>query len=66
MPQDLVDQNTQVRISIEAETATGPATLSPSVFAEVMSVEMSPDSSDITLQIEDYGAMNSMEVTVLR
>ncbi len=66
MPQDMVDQNTQVRISIEAETATGPATLTPSVFAEVMSVEMSPDSSDITLQIEDYGAMNSMEVTVLR
>lgn len=58
--------NGQVRVSIMAETENGTISVPASVFARVDSALGGPSSDTITLLVEDYGALDTTEVTAFR
>lgn len=66
VPQSYVDNNSQIRVTVATQGISGTQVVTPNLYAEVVAVELNPDGSTMTLQVEDYGALNSMEVTALR
>ncbi len=66
IPQDLVTARTPVRIDVSMTTPEGTKDVGASVFAKVLSARASSDGSDLTLNIEDFGAMDSAEVNAYR
>lgn len=66
MPKDLTDARTPVRISVSATTAAGTKDVGASVFAKVLSARSGANGADLTLNIEDFGAMDSAEVSSVR
>lgn len=66
MPRDLTEARTPVRISVSATTATGTKDVGASVFAKVLSARSGANGADLTLNIEDFGAMDSAEVSSVR
>lgn len=65
-PAALVAAHGQVRIGASQATATGAQMLDPLVYAQVLSAQTTAGTQDITLNVEDYGAVNSLEVGNLR
>lgn len=66
MPRELTEARTPVRISVSATTATGTKDVGASVFAKVLSARSGATGADLTLNIEDFGAMDSAEVSSVR
>ena len=67
MPPALRDSNAAVRVSVATVDAQGTQEIGPSVYARVVSARAGGiGSDDITLQIEDYGALNALEVEAFR
>ena len=66
LPPAMAEQRSPVRINVSATTDTGTAQVGPSVFAKVLSARNGADGADLTLQIEDYGALNALEVEAFR
>lgn len=67
MPDFLVNSRAPVRVSATVMTADGTTEIGSSVYARVMSARADGYASDdITLEIEDYGAMNALEVEAFR
>jgi flagellar basal-body rod modification protein FlgD len=66
LPQGMAEARTPVRITVSATTATGTAQVGPSVFAKVLSATSGSGGSEMTLNIEDYGALNALEVEAFR
>jgi flagellar basal-body rod modification protein FlgD len=66
VPQEIVDARGQVRLSVQAETPDGTQIIPTSVYGKVTSAQGGPTSDGITLEIEDYGTIDSIEVTAFR
>lgn len=66
VPADLVANRTPIRVSVSATGAEGTKTVGPQVYARVMSATSGGTAQDLTLQVEDYGAMNALEVNSIR
>lgn len=66
LPQAMVENRSPVRVTVSATTDKGTAPVGPSVFAKVLSARNGADGSDLTLQVEDYGALNALEVEAFR
>jgi flagellar basal-body rod modification protein FlgD len=67
MPPALTETNGAVRVSVMTADAQGTQEIGPSVYARVVSARAAGyGSDDITLQIEDYGALNALEVEAFR
>lgn len=66
MPAELVASRTPVRIAVSATTDEGTKSLGPQVYARVMSATSAAQGKDLTLQVEDYGAVNALEVDSIR
>lgn len=66
MPEELVTSRTPVRIAVSATTDEGTQSLGPQVYARVTSATSSAQGKDLTLQVEDYGAVNALEVDSIR
>lgn len=67
LPAGMAEARTPVRITVSATTASGTSQVGPSVFAKVLSASSGGSgSSDMTLNIEDYGALNALEVEAFR
>lgn len=66
MPAELVAARMPVRVSVSATTATGTQQVGPQVYARVLSAQAGTAGSDLTLQVEDYGALNALEIEALR
>ncbi|OYU17703.1 MAG: flagellar biosynthesis protein FlgD, partial [Rhodobacteraceae bacterium PARR1] len=66
VPADLAASRTPIRVSVSATGAEGTKTVSPQVYARVMSATSGGTAQDLTLQVEDYGAMNALEVNSIR
>lgn len=66
VPADLVAKRTPIRVSVSATGAEGSKTVGPQVYARVMSATSGGKAQDLTLQVEDYGAMNALEVNSIR
>jgi flagellar basal-body rod modification protein FlgD len=63
----LTQTNGAVRVSVTSIDAQGAQDIGPSVYARVVSARAGGfGSDDITLQIEDYGALNALEVEAFR
>lgn len=66
LPAGLADARTPVRITVNAATDAGTQQIGPSVFAKVLSARNGADGADMTLQVEDYGALNALEIEAFR
>lgn len=66
LPAGLRASRAPVRVSVETMTGGAQGSVGPSVYARVTGVEMPADSDEINLRVEDYGLMNSLEITALR
>ena len=66
LPPGMADARTPVRITVSATTASGTAQVGPSVFAKVLSARAGAEGADMTLQVEDYGALDALEVEAFR
>lgn len=67
MPEELVQSRQPIRVSVSMATASGTQQVGPSVYARVVSATAGGvNSNDVTLQIEDYGALNALEVESFR
>ena len=66
VPPAIQATNGQVRVSIMAEAENGTISVPVSVFARVDSALGGPTSDTITLLVEDYGALDTTEVTAFR
>lgn len=67
LPQSLRESHGAVRVSVATVDADGTQEVGPSVYARVVSARAAGyGSDDITLQIEDYGALNALEVEAFR
>lgn len=66
LPAGIADSRTPVRITVSATTSQGTAQVGASVFARVLSASTGTTASDMTLQVEDYGALNALEVETVR
>lgn len=65
MPADLVKNRTPVRVTVSATTEAGTKQIGPQVYARVLSAQAGA-GADMTLQVEDYGALNALEIEALR
>lgn len=68
IPADLAAARQQMRIGATVLMSDGSALeIGPSVYAKVVSASTAGyGSDDITLQVEDYGALNALEVEAFR
>lgn len=66
LPAHLRDSRTPVRVSVQTLAGGAEGSIGPSVYARVTGVEMPAGSDEINLRVEDYGLMNSLEITALR
>lgn len=66
VPADLVANRTPIRVTVSATGAEGTKTVGPQVYARVVSATSGGTAQDLTLQVEDYGAMNALEVNSIR
>lgn len=66
LPANMIEARSPVRITVSATTAEGTAQVGPSVFARVLSASTGTTAADMTLQVEDYGALNALEVETVR
>ena len=66
IPQDMVTSRTPVRITIAATTPEGTKDIGASVFAKVLSARSRANGADLTLNIEDFGAIDSAEIDSFR
>ncbi len=66
LPQSMVEARSPIRVTVSATSDTGTAQVGPSVFAKVLSARNGANGADLTLQIEDYGALNALEVEAFR
>lgn len=66
LPPGMADARSPVRITVSATTTEGTAQVGPSVFARVLSASTGTTAADMTLQVEDYGALNALEVETVR
>lgn len=64
VPDDLAASRAPIRVSVSVTTASGTRVVDPQVYARVTSA--TADGTDLTLQVEDYGAMNALEVNSIR
>ena len=66
LPADLAASRGAVRVMAEA-TSEGRTSLPPtSVFARITGVEMPAGTDELTLDVEGYGQLNSLEINALR
>lgn len=66
LPPGMAEARSPLRVSVSATTSEGTAQVGPSVFARVLSATTGSSGADMTLQVEDYGALNALEVEAVR
>lgn len=66
VPANIRDANGAVRVSVDVGGNGQSAAIAPMVYARVIGVEVPSEGTDFTLNIEDYGLRNSLEISALR
>ncbi len=67
LPAGYAETRQAVRVGVTVVGENGTQEIGPSVYARVLSARAgAAGSDDITLQIEDYGALNALEVEAFR
>lgn len=66
IPQAIVTQRDQIRVTVTASQSSGTRSLDPMLYAPVLSASSAAGSDDVTLHVEDYGALSTLEIEALR
>ena len=66
VPAGLAASHGPIRVDVTLNNGTSSQQIGPSVFALVLSARVADGTDDITLQVEDYGDMNSLEISNFR
>ncbi len=66
VPTQIADSRSPVMVTVTGTSATGTISAPVSVFARVESALGGPATPNITLLVEDYGALDSLEVSAFR
>lgn len=66
LPSALVADRTAVRVSLSARGGDGAQALDPKVYARVLSASAGAQADDVTLQVEGFGALNTLEIESFR
>ncbi|NVO22103.1 flagellar biosynthesis protein FlgJ [Donghicola sp. C2-DW-16] len=66
VPDNIVNNHSSVRVSVEVTNGEETKVMGASVYARVTGVQMPTDGGDMTLNIEDYGQRNYLEISALR
>ena len=66
MPAELVANRSLLRVSVTAATDGGSRTLDPMLFGRVQSATSASGTEDVMLQVEDYGALSTLEIEAFR
>lgn len=66
LPADVRDNRDAVRVSISAIEDGTPVVLDPQVYARVLSARAGAASPDVTLDVEGFGALDSLEIVSFR
>ena len=66
VPPQIADSRSPVMVSVTGTAETGTISAPVSVFARVESALGGPATPNVTLLIEDYGALDSLEVSAFR
>jgi flagellar basal-body rod modification protein FlgD len=65
-PPEWSDEGRPLRVSVHISEGKASHEASPMVYAKVLSAQTSGGASDVTLQIEDYGALKAEDVEAFR
>lgn len=66
VPSGIVSAHGQVQVSVKLTTANGTQAVDPSVYARVLSAQAGQTAQDMTLHVEDYGAVSGAAITSIR
>jgi flagellar basal-body rod modification protein FlgD len=67
VPASVTDARQALKLSVMVTNDSGTVLATPSVYAKVTGVTVpEAGATDFTLQVEDYGVKNSMEISALR
>lgn len=66
LPPEVLDQRRAVRVSLTASDADGARVLDPQVYARVLSANATSGGGDVTLDVEGFGALNTLEISSFR
>jgi flagellar basal-body rod modification protein FlgD len=66
LPPGLAETRAAVAVEVSALRSGQTAPVAPMVFARVLSAEASAAGADVTLQVEDFGALSSLEIEAFR
>lgn len=66
VPAPLVDARQPVQVRVTAQRGELSEEVPASVYARVLSASAGPGTDDLTLQIEDFGALNAVEIQSFR
>lgn len=66
LPAGLAASRDAVRVTVDAVRDGATQAAAPLVFARVLSARSDPAGADVTLQVEDFGALSSLEIEAFR
>jgi len=66
LPSDLAANRGLLRVSVTAAQEGGSRSMDPMVFARVQSASAAAGTEDVMLQVEDYGALSTLEIEAFR
>ncbi|HCY99900.1 MAG TPA: flagellar biosynthesis protein FlgD [Rhodobacter sp.] len=66
IPEDIRAANRPIQVTVQASNAAGTQDVGPQVYAKVYAAQAATSGGDLTFQVEDYGAVNALEVDGFR
>lgn len=66
MPADLATHRNLLRVTVTAATETGSVSVDPLLYARVQSASAAAGTDEVMLQVEDYGALSTLEIDAFR
>ena len=66
IPQELLGQDTPLKVEAFMNGANGRSGVTPSVFAEVLAASTGDTETGVVLEVKDYGNINASEVRKFR
>jgi len=66
LPANIQANRSPVRVTVTASQSSGTQMYDPMVYARVLSASAAAAADDVTLQIEGYGALSTLEIEAFR
>lgn len=66
IPEAIRAANRPIQVTVQASNANGTQDVGPQVYAKVYAAQAATSGGDLTFQVEDYGAVNALEIDGFR